>query len=98
MMRRGKTRSDERRIDLETLPSLASNSAQIDDAVAQRAHDLCSAGYGLYAALHLAAAESAGVDVLLSTDDRFVRRAARGEGRPRISALNPVSWIQEAGR
>ena len=61
----------------------------------ERARELESAGYGLYDALHLAAAESAGAEVLLSTDDRFVNRAARRFGNPRIPVRNPVSWIKE---
>ncbi len=36
-------------------------------------------------ALHLAA-ESAGAKVLLSTDDRFVKRVTRGDGQPRVPA------------
>lgn len=63
--------------------------------VAQRAIELASAGYGAYDALHLAAAESVKADVLLSTDDRFVKRAARGEGNPSIPVRNPVSSVKE---
>jgi hypothetical protein len=48
-------------------------------------------------ALHIAAAESARMDVLLSTDDRLIKRAARGLGNPRIPVQNPVSWIKEQG-
>jgi hypothetical protein len=39
-----------------------------------------------------AAAESVGADVLLSTDERPIKRAARGLGAPRIQVRNPVSW------
>ena len=56
-----------RRLEAETLLTLASTTAEVDGAIAQRARDLAAFGYGLFDALHLAAAESAGAEVLLST-------------------------------
>jgi predicted nucleic acid-binding protein len=91
----GRNPSDERRLEGEALVSLAETTVKVDAAVAQRAKELASAGYGAYDALHLAAAESAQVDVLLSTDDRFVKRAQRGDGHPAIPVRNPVYWVQE---
>lgn len=44
-----------------------------------------------------AAAESAAADVLLTTDDRFLKRTARKLGNPRIPVQNPLSWIKEQG-
>jgi predicted nucleic acid-binding protein len=90
-----RTGSVERRAEVETLLSLASEIVLIDEAIERRAHELYRDGYGLFDALHLAAAESIGVDALLSTDDRFVKRAARAVGRPRIIVRNPVSWCEE---
>jgi hypothetical protein len=58
---------------------------RIDDQMSKRANTLEKAGYGAFDALHLAAGESAGVDVLLSTDDQFIRLALRGAGRPRVA-------------
>jgi predicted nucleic acid-binding protein len=85
----------ERRLEVETLLSLASSTVEVNDAIAERARELGTAGYSLFDALHLAAAESAGADVLLSTDDRLIKRAARGMGNPRIPVRNPVSWSKE---
>ena len=45
-------------------------------------------------ALHFSAADSTGAARLLSTDDCFIKRAARGMGSPRIPVLNPVEWIR----
>jgi len=53
------------------------------------------AGYGVFDALHLACLEAARVDVMLTTDDSFVRKASRGDGRPRVAVRNPLSWSQE---
>lgn len=86
-----------RRLDVEALLSLAAISIEVDSSIAQRARELNTAGYSVFDALHLAAAESAGADVLLTTDDRLIKRAARGIGRPRIPVRNPVSWNKEQG-
>ena len=85
----------ERRLEVETLLTLASNTVEIDDSVVRRAHSLVALGYGPYDALHIAAAESARADVLLTTDDRLIKRATRRLGNPRIPVRNPVSWMKE---
>ena len=60
-----------------------------------RAEDLGAGGYGALDAFHLAHAEQAKVDALLTTDDRFAARAARGVGSPLVRVVNPVDWLQE---
>jgi len=45
-------------------------------------------GYGDFDALHSSAAEAGNADVLLTTDDRFIKRAARAVGSPRVRVLN----------
>jgi len=69
----------------------------MDDRVIQRAKELEAVGYGAFDALHLSSAEAGGAEVLLNTDDRFIRRAARGVGAPRVRILNPVEWLREEG-
>jgi hypothetical protein len=49
-------------------------------------------------AFHLAYAELAAVDVLLTTDDRFLRRALRVIGDTTVRVANPVDWKQEVER
>lgn len=87
----------ERRMEAQTTLSLAVTSTEINEAIALRAQSLVRLGYGPFDALHLAAAESAGVAVLLTTDDRLLKRTARKLGNPRIPVRNPVSWIMEQG-
>lgn len=87
----------DRRSEAHATLSLAVTSIEIDEAIVLRAQSLVVLGYGPFDALHLAAAESAGADVLLTTDDRLLKRAARGLGNPRIPVRNPLSWIQEQG-
>jgi predicted nucleic acid-binding protein len=89
--------SMERRAETEVFLSLASRRVEVDDAIVDRAGVLSRLGYGPYDALHLASAEAAPADVLLTTDDDLLRRAARGLGHPRIPVRNPVSWVREQG-
>ena len=46
--------------------------------------------------LHLALCEIYGVDVLLTTDDKFIRAAARLKIRTKV--VNPVVWLMEVTR
>jgi predicted nucleic acid-binding protein len=63
--------------------------------VADRARALNALGYGEFDALHLAMAENSGVDLLLTTDDRFLRKAQRGLGEPSVRVANPLDYAQE---
>lgn len=85
----------ERRLEHSALLAHASETATATEDIAKRAAELHVAGYGAFDASHLAFAEAAQVDVLLTTDDRFVRRAARELGRPGVAVRNPLSWSQE---
>jgi predicted nucleic acid-binding protein len=82
----------ERRLENTALLVLASERIEVDDSIAARAASLQIAGYGPYDALHLACAEAAQVDVLLTTDDAFIRKASRRDGNPLVAVLNPLFW------
>jgi len=60
-----------------------------------RAMQLEAAGYGPFDAFHLACAEADSVDALVTTDDRFMRQAARNLGNPVVSVVNPVDLLKE---
>ena len=85
----------ERRREVQVLLSLAAKTILLDPAIVERARALELAGYGAFDALHLSFAEASGVEVLLTTDDRCVSRAARGVASPRLRVLNPVTWLRE---
>ena len=85
----------ERRQEVEILLSLATDTIPLDSQIIRRATELEAAGYGAFDALHLSSAEAGMADVLLTTDDRFIRRADRAVGSPRLRVLNPVEWLRE---
>jgi len=87
----------DRRYEVEVLLLQATHTIPLDREIIQRAQELEAGGYGAFDALHLSAAEAGKAGVLLTTDDRFIRRAARAVGLPRIRVLNPVEWLQEQG-
>jgi predicted nucleic acid-binding protein len=87
----------ERRYEVEVLLLLATNTIPLDSQIIQRAKELEAVGYGAFDALHLSTAEAGSADVPLTTDDRFIKRAARAVGSPRVRVLNPVEWLREQG-
>lgn len=84
-----------RRLENNALLALVSESIEINGSIASRATALHLVGYGAYDALHLACAEAAHADVLLTTDDEFMRRASRGHGKPLVAVRNPLLWSKE---
>ena len=60
-----------------------------------RAEEVMGIGIKAMDALHVACAESARCDVLLSTDDRFLRKAARYRSRLSVDVRNPLDWLLE---
>jgi len=84
----------ERKLGNVALLAFTSEIIEENDQIARRAEALHRLGCGLFDALHLACAEAARVDVLLTTDGSFIRKASRGDGRPRVPVRNPLSWSQ----
>ena len=52
-------------------------------------------GFKAADALHVAAAETAAADVLLSCDDRLCRLAQRCQRQLLVQVVNPLVWLQE---
>ncbi len=65
----------------------------IDEEVDVRSQQLENLGFGLYDSFHIACAEVAQADILLSTDDRLLKNSVRHQGLLKISVDNPVSWL-----
>ena len=61
----------------------------------ERAKALEELGFKAADAVHAAAAESLGADVLLTCDDRFIRAGARNRMEQRVRIMNPLAWLAE---
>ena len=84
-----------RRERLQTLIPRRHRYIRHEQRMSARALDLEQRGFSGIDALHLACAESAGADVLLTTDDRLLRLAARHEKVLRVRVANPLAWMQD---
>lgn len=67
----------------------------LSDTAVERGEELKGMGLKTYDALHVACAEQAQVEVLLTTDDRLVRVAARNARMLKVPVKNPLTWLQE---
>ena len=92
----GRNPDPDRRRDVGALLAHANEVVVPRPAEAARAEFLVRLGFGAFDALHLACAESAAVDVFLTTDDGILRRSRRHEKVLRVKVENPISWYQEA--
>lgn len=73
----------------------ASESIKANEKMRVRANELQDCGYKALDAVHIACAEIVGVDVLLTTDDKLLKRYRRGNGNVQVSVENPLSWLTE---
>ena len=86
----------DRRDEIALWEGRAERSIALDDDVNAIAKQFTRQGIPAMDSVHLACAEAAGVDVLLTCDDVFLRRARRLSLALRV--LNPVACLQEVMR
>jgi predicted nucleic acid-binding protein len=68
---------------------------KLTPSIRKRAWDLEAFGFKAADAVHVAAAERGGADVLLSCDDRLCRLAKRHKSLLQVPVVNPVDWLKE---
>jgi predicted nucleic acid-binding protein len=78
---------------IQTLCSAVTEKFRLSEQAAQRADAFQRQGIKVFDSLHLAAAESGGATVFLTTDDRLLRAAKQIEMD--ITVANPVTWLME---
>ena len=98
--------SEMARIEIEAMPDLGrrrlvnillpdpSDIMPLTARVFERAETLTGLGIAAADAVHLACAEAQHSDILLSCDDRLVRRAHRLRRRLAVEVENPLIWIE----
>ena len=80
---------------LKRITEYIGQTVKIGQKELERAHELESAGFGGFDAVHLACAESGAADVFLTTDDRLLKLAKRLSRKIRVKVENPLDWIKE---
>ena len=73
--------------------SLASIRVSVNSELRQRTLQLAQLGISSYDAAHIASAEAAKADILLTTDDRLIRKAIRFEDSLLVKLANPTQWL-----
>jgi predicted nucleic acid-binding protein len=90
-----KISNSERAEQVTALLALAQTNLISSEAIENRAEVLINIGFKLYDALHIAFAEAAEADVMLTTDDRLLRRAFRFKSDLSVIVANPVTWLMD---
>jgi len=85
----------ERRDRVADLAAMAQTYVGLGPPHIRRAMGLKALGFRTKDAFHVACAESACADVLLTTDDRFLRTASRKRHQLRVPVRNPLDWLRE---
>lgn len=70
-----KTPNDERRERLKSLNSRSTSHIPVNRLILARSAEIQIMGFKTYDVLHIACAEKAAADVLLSTDDRLLKKS-----------------------
>ena len=91
----GQTPDPERLRRVRSLVAHAHHSVPIGPSEVARAQEMEVWGIAALDAMHLACAESGSADVLLTTDDRLLRRSAEQATALRVRVANPLTWLRE---
>jgi predicted nucleic acid-binding protein len=85
----------ERHIELSAVVNGFREYVQAEDAEIRRGELLESLGFKAMDALHVACAEKAHADVLLTTDDGLLKKAIKHASSHTVRVMNPLAWIEE---
>ena len=94
----GRMPDPDRQLEVALITSGFSEYITIGEPERQRGLEWESFGFGSLDALHLACAEKAGADVLLTTDDLLLRKAGRYVTNLTVRVANPWTWLEEVLR
>lgn len=85
---------DKKRLkDVTTMLVIAKIRVISSQFVEQRTGELQQLGFTAYDASHIASAERGKADILLTTDDRLVRRAKSNQAIIQVPVDNPTQWL-----
>jgi predicted nucleic acid-binding protein len=85
------------RREIEVLLDRADVWIAHDEGIDARVAELQKLEFKELDAYHVAAAESAGCDRVLTCDDRFLKAARRNAAKIRVTVTDPIRFVSEAG-
>ncbi|MBD3340385.1 MAG: PIN domain-containing protein [Candidatus Lokiarchaeota archaeon] len=90
-----KTPDLEKRKFLLELLNNANTTVEINENEIKRAIEIEKLGFKSFDALHISCAESANVDMFLTTDNKLLKLAKRKSNKIKIRIENPINWLME---
>jgi predicted nucleic acid-binding protein len=86
---------DERKKQIQLWIASAKAKIPIAEQIETRGLELIEIGFKDFDAFHIACAEAGKADILLTTDDRMLRLAARHQKLLKVRVGNPCQWLIE---
>ncbi|NER19888.1 MAG: PIN domain-containing protein [Symploca sp. SIO1B1] len=80
---------------IRKLLQVAETKIILTEEIEQRSQEIENLGFGLFDSFHIACAETAKIDVLLTTDDRLLKKAIKYNYLLKIELDNPVTWLMK---
>lgn len=90
-----KTPDSQRIKKVELALSIEKGKIPLSNEVKQRSIELVKLGFKPFDAIHIASAEIGQVDVMLTTDDRLLRKYLQYQDQIKVLVKNPVNWLLE---
>jgi predicted nucleic acid-binding protein len=85
----------DKRLMVQILSTVHDARVKVDAEVEQRALELKRVGLRPLDALHVACAEKAKAEVLLTTDDNLLSKAVQNKRMLKVKIENPLRWVTE---
>ncbi len=85
----------DKRQKVTILSSMLQFNISLDKDIEKRAIELENLSFKPFDALHIACAEKGKADVLLTTDDTFLRKALQYKDNLNVRVENPLQWLME---
>lgn len=86
---------EDRKQKVILLSSILKMNIAIDDKIVSIAKELNKMGFKPFDSYHIACAEKGQADVLLTTDDHLLKKAASKSKLLKVKVQNPLRWLME---
>ncbi len=88
------TPAGERKLQMTIWAALELTKVTLNEQVEYRTMELVNLGFKGQDAFHIACAEAGNAHILLTTDDRMLRLAARHSAMLQVRVENPFQWVR----
>jgi predicted nucleic acid-binding protein len=82
--------------EIRELLKLVDYQIILNEEINKCSQELEKLGFSLYDSFHVACAESAKIDVLLTTDDRLLKKGIKYHNILQVQLENPIIWLMNS--